>query len=58
MISENVDEEIPLVITKTFEIQSCVRGLHFFKALGNLNLEKFWMPEKKTKHILSYMKGM
>ena len=28
---ENVDEETPLVITKTFEIQSYVRGFHFFQ---------------------------
>ena len=31
MVIENVDEEIPLVnIIKTFEIQSCVRGFHFY----------------------------
>ena len=28
---EQVDEEISVVIIKTFEIQSCVHGLHFFQ---------------------------
>ena len=28
---EHVDEEISVVIIKTFEIQSCVHGLHFFQ---------------------------
>ena len=31
MITENVDEEIPLVIIKTFGIQSCVCEFHFFQ---------------------------
>ena len=31
MIIENADEEIPLVIIKTFEIQSCVRVSHFYQ---------------------------
>ena len=31
MIIEKVDEEIPLVILKAFEIQSYVRGFHFFQ---------------------------
>ena len=31
MIIENVNEEILLVIIKTFEIQSCVRGVYFFQ---------------------------
>ena len=31
MIIENVDEEIPLVIIKTFESPSCGRGFHCFQ---------------------------
>ena len=31
MTIENVDEEILLVIMKTFEIQSCVCEFHFFQ---------------------------
>ena len=31
MITENVDDDVPLVIIKTFGIQPCVRGFHFFQ---------------------------
>ena len=41
MIIENVDEETPLVIIKLFETNVAVVGSNFFKALGNINLEKF-----------------
>ena len=30
-IFENVDEEIPLVFIKTFQIQSCVHMFHLFQ---------------------------
>ena len=29
VVIENADEEIPLVIVKSFEMQSCVSGFHF-----------------------------
>ena len=41
MIIENVDEETRLVIIKIFETNVAVVGSNFFKALGNINLEKF-----------------
>ena len=31
MIIKNVDEEILLVVIKTFEVQYCVRGFHLFQ---------------------------
>ena len=34
MIMENIDEEIPLVIIKTFEINLASVGFTFFKAFG------------------------
>ena len=38
MIIENADEEIPLVIIKTFEIQSCVRVFHFYQGSWQFKL--------------------
>ena len=44
MIIENVDEEIPLVIIKTFEIQSCIRAFHFF--------QDSWQPKLGDHYLL------
>ena len=41
MIIENVEEEIPVVIMKIFEIQSCVRGFHFFQDSWQPKLGEF-----------------
>ena len=49
MIVENVDEEIPLVIIKTLEIQSCVRVFHFF--------QDSWQPKLGDHYLLQvYLK--
>ena len=44
MIVENVDEEIPLVIIKTLEIQSCVCVFHFF--------QDSWQPKLGDHYLL------
>ena len=53
MIIENVDEEIALIIVRTFEIHSCVRGLHFFQDPWQpkllRNFEKFFLIRERTK---------
>ena len=55
MIIENVDEEIPRVIIKTFGIKSCARGFYFFQNSWQPKPGEILNPVMKTNRLLSYM---
>ena len=41
--------KIPLVIIKTFEIQSCVRGFHFFQDSWQPKFGEIWKASKENE---------
>ena len=49
MITENVEEEIPVVIIKIFKIQSCVHGFHFFQDSWQPKLGEFLNANNEEK---------
>ena len=58
MIFENVDEEMPVVIIKTFEIQTCVCAFHFFQESWQPKLGKILNTSNEDEPSSLDMVGM